>query len=98
MEKGQGDFEPSEVREEQVKIKNSKAKKDSRKFKSKLYFFKYAPLPFSQSVKKAKLESQFPKFLVIFKQLHINIPLIKMLKKIPKYVKFLMYILPNKKK
>ncbi|XP_065633460.1 uncharacterized protein LOC136069159 [Quercus suber] len=43
-------------------------------------------------------DNQFSKFLSIFKQLHINIPLIEALEKMPKYTKFLKDIISKKRK
>lgn len=43
-------------------------------------------------------DAQFKKFLNIFKQLHINIPLFKALLQINKYAKFMKDILTNKRK
>ncbi|XP_052485167.1 uncharacterized protein LOC128040456 [Gossypium raimondii] len=43
-------------------------------------------------------EIQFKKFLDILKQLHINIPLVKALKQIPNYVKFMKDILSKKRR
>ncbi|KAF5451909.1 hypothetical protein F2P56_026965 [Juglans regia] len=56
------------------------------------------PIPFPQRLKKNKIDNQFSKFLSIFKQLHINIPLIEALERMPKYAKFLKDILSNKQK
>ncbi|KAJ9552029.1 hypothetical protein OSB04_016074 [Centaurea solstitialis] len=45
-----------------------------------------------------KDEQQFKKFLDIFKELHINIPLVEAIKQMPSYAKFLKDILSKKKK
>ena len=42
------------------------------------------------------MDDQFSKFLSIFKQLHINIPLIEALEQMPKYAKFLKDIISKK--
>ena len=55
-------------------------------------------IPYPQRLKKGKLEKQFPKFLNIFKKLHINIPFMDALENMPSYVKFMKKILENKKK
>lgn len=52
---------------------------------SQHYDPKYAHVPFPQNLKQNKLESQFLKFSNIFKQLHINLPLIEALEQMPKY-------------
>ena len=44
------------------------------------------------------MDDQFSKFLSIFKQLHINIPLIEELEQMPKYAKFLKGIISKKRK
>ena len=44
------------------------------------------------------MDDQFSKFLSIFKQLHINIPLIEALEQMPKYAKFLKDIISKKQK
>lgn len=53
---------------------------------------------FPQTLKQNKIGNQFSKFLRIFKQLYINIPLIEALEKILKYAKFFKYIISNKQK
>ncbi|XP_057250798.1 uncharacterized protein LOC104886473 [Beta vulgaris subsp. vulgaris] len=56
------------------------------------------PIPFPQRLKQTKLDSEFEKFLKMFKQLHINIPFIDALMQIPSYSKFLKEIMSKKKK
>ncbi|XP_073120421.1 uncharacterized protein [Henckelia pumila] len=56
------------------------------------------PPPFPAALKKAKLDSQFGKFLEVFKKLNINIPFADALMQIPSYAKFLKEILSNKRK
>ncbi|XP_073129183.1 uncharacterized protein [Henckelia pumila] len=56
------------------------------------------PLNFPAAIKKAKLDSQFAKFLEVFKKLNINIPFTDSLMKMPSYAKFLKEILSNKRK
>ena len=56
------------------------------------------PPPFPNRLKNAKLDKQFNKFLDVFKQLHINIPLIDALQSMPSYAKFIKEILSNKRK
>ncbi|XP_073030700.1 uncharacterized protein [Primulina eburnea] len=55
-------------------------------------------LPFPQRAKKLQLDTQYSKFLEIFKKLHIIIPFAEALAQIPFYAKFLMEILSNKRK
>ncbi|XP_073137231.1 uncharacterized protein [Henckelia pumila] len=52
----------------------------------------------TSALKKAKLDSQFGKFLEVFKKLNINIPFADALMKMPSYAKFLKEILSNKRK
>ncbi|XP_073153477.1 uncharacterized protein [Henckelia pumila] len=47
------------------------------------------PPPFPAALKKAKLDSQFAKFLEVFKKLNINIPFADELMQMPSYAKFL---------
>ncbi|XP_073121533.1 uncharacterized protein [Henckelia pumila] len=56
------------------------------------------PPPFPASLKKAKLDSQFAKFLEVFKKLNINIPFADALMQMPSYAKFLKEILSSKRK
>ncbi|XP_073138829.1 uncharacterized protein [Henckelia pumila] len=56
------------------------------------------PPPFPAALKKVKLDSQFAKFLEVFKKLNINIPFADALMQIPSYAKFLKEILSNKRK
>ncbi|XP_073152897.1 uncharacterized protein [Henckelia pumila] len=56
------------------------------------------PPPFPATLEKAKLDSQFDKFLELFKKLNINIPFADALMQMPSYAKFLKEILSNKRK
>ncbi|XP_073133449.1 uncharacterized protein [Henckelia pumila] len=56
------------------------------------------PPPFPATLKKAKLDSQFAKFLEVFKKLNINISFANVLMQMPSYAKFLKEILSNKRK
>ncbi|XP_073119970.1 uncharacterized protein [Henckelia pumila] len=56
------------------------------------------PPPFPAALKKAKLDSQFGKYLEVFKKLNINIPFADALMQMPSYAKFLKEILSNKRK
>ncbi|XP_024990704.1 uncharacterized protein LOC112524991 [Cynara cardunculus var. scolymus] len=55
-------------------------------------------LPFPGRMKAKNVDVQFKKFLDIFKQLHINIPLVEALEQMPSYVKFLKDILNKKRR
>ena len=55
-------------------------------------------LPFPQSFQKKKLNTQFSKFLEIFKKIHINIPFVDALEQMPNYVKFMKEVMAKKKK
>ncbi|XP_075515330.1 uncharacterized protein LOC142549969 [Primulina tabacum] len=55
-------------------------------------------VPFPQRAKQLQLDTQFSKFLEIFKKLHINIPFAEALAQMPSYAKFLKEILSNKRK
>jgi len=55
-------------------------------------------LPFLQRFAKAKLDSQFGKFLNMLKKLHVNVPFLDALSQMPLYVKFLKDILSKKTK
>ncbi|XP_039116475.1 uncharacterized protein LOC120251891 [Dioscorea cayenensis subsp. rotundata] len=59
----------------------------------------YKPtIPYPARLKQDKEEAQFKKFLNVFKQLHINIPLVEALTQMPKYAKFMKDLLTNKRK
>jgi len=56
------------------------------------------PFSFPQRMAKAKLDSQFGKFLEVLKKLYINIPFTEAPTQMPSYTKFLKEILSNKRK
>jgi len=56
------------------------------------------PLLFPQRFAKAKLDSQFGKFLDVLKKLHVNVPFLDALSEMPLYAKFLKEILSKKRK
>ena len=59
----------------------------------------YTPTPpFPQRIKRKKEEAHFEKFMDIFKEIHINIPLVEALKQMPNYVKFLKDVFTNRRK
>ena len=55
-------------------------------------------VPYPQKLKKNRLDNQFDKFMEIFKKLHINIPFLDALEQMYSYVKFMKYIIANKRK
>ncbi|XP_039134241.1 uncharacterized protein LOC120271633 [Dioscorea cayenensis subsp. rotundata] len=56
----------------------------------------YKPvIPYPARLRQDKDEAQFRKFLNVFKQLHINIPLVEALTQMPKYTKFMKDLLTN---
>lgn len=59
----------------------------------------YVPtIQYPSRLKQDMEDAQFKKFLNIFKKLHINIPLVEALSKMPKYVKFMKDLLTTKRK
>ena len=56
------------------------------------------PIPYPQRLKKRNNDTQFQKFLEIFKKIHINIPFAEALAQMPSYAKFLKEIVSNKSK
>ena len=86
---------PSKEVIDDVVHKSDEVPKDPKTISLKPYT---PPLPFPQRMVKAKLDSQFGKFLEVLKKLYINIPFIEALTQMPAYAKFLKEILPNKRK
>ncbi|GKC68949.1 hypothetical protein Tco_1114832 [Tanacetum coccineum] len=59
----------------------------------------YKPrIPYSQRLKKEKMEAQYGKFLNIIRAVQINIPFVDVLTGMPKYGKFLKELVSNKHK
>jgi len=56
------------------------------------------PLPFPQRFARVKIESQFGKFLIMLKKLHVNVSFLDALSQMPLYAKFLKEILSKKRK
>ncbi|XP_038696665.1 uncharacterized protein LOC119993559 [Tripterygium wilfordii] len=56
------------------------------------------PIPFPQRLKNTKNDSQFSKFLEVFKKLQINIPFAEALEQMPSYAKFMKEILSKKRR
>ncbi|KAJ9547618.1 hypothetical protein OSB04_020161 [Centaurea solstitialis] len=55
-------------------------------------------VPYPQRLRNQREEAQFKQFLDVFKQLHINIPLLEAIERMPNYTKFLKDILNKKKR
>ncbi|XP_022859548.1 uncharacterized protein LOC111380266 [Olea europaea var. sylvestris] len=102
--KPQGQFQQQEKRdvppaENEIAVKESTPREDLEKSKDKAKSTvnPYGPLiPFPQRLKKQKMEQQYKKFLEVFKNLHINIPLADALFQMPSHAKFLKDIISNK--
>ena len=57
----------------------------------------YQPsVPFPQRLQQSKLDSQYAKFLIVFKKLEINIPFVEALVQMPHYANFLKDIISKK--
>nr|XP_048319557.1 uncharacterized protein LOC125418899 [Ziziphus jujuba var. spinosa] len=56
------------------------------------------PLPYPQRFRKKNLDSQFAKFLEIFKKIHINILFADALEQMPNYAKLMKELMSNKRK
>ena len=54
-------------------------------------------IPFPQRLQKAKMETQFSRFLDVFKKIEINLPFVEALTQMPNYAKFLNDILSKKR-
>ena len=80
--------EPEEKREDEKE-------KETKSLSPKPYML---PLPFPQRFPRAKIGSQFGKFLDMLKQLHVNVLFLDALSQMPLYAKFLKEILSKKKK
>ncbi|XP_070054897.1 uncharacterized protein [Nicotiana tomentosiformis] len=57
-----------------------------------------APPPFPQRLRKKNDDHVFHKFLDMLKQIHLNIPLVDMLREVPKYAKYIKDIVVNKRR
>ncbi|KAJ9558375.1 hypothetical protein OSB04_012989 [Centaurea solstitialis] len=79
-------------------LKRKPTIEDTSKSVPKKVQFDLQNLPFPQRVKPKNVDDQFKKFLDVFKQLHINIPLVEALEQMPSYVKFLKDILNKKRR
>ncbi|XP_019229812.1 PREDICTED: uncharacterized protein LOC109210799 [Nicotiana attenuata] len=57
-----------------------------------------APPAFPQRLRKKNDDHMFHKFLDMLKQIHLNIPLVDMLREVPKYAKYIKDIVANKRR
>nr|XP_018633736.1 uncharacterized protein LOC108948834 [Nicotiana tomentosiformis] len=55
-------------------------------------------LPFPQKHRREELDKQFGRFLLVLKQVHVNIPFMEVLSQMPSYAKFLKEVLSKKQK
>ncbi|KAK4571039.1 hypothetical protein RGQ29_029758 [Quercus rubra] len=98
----EAESEMKEVEQAEKTKENERASKSKRSrevtFKTYSPSIYDPPIPFPQRLKKNNVDDQISKFLSIFKQLHINIPLIEALEQMPKYAKFLKDIISKKRK
>jgi len=77
--------------------KNYEGEKNEESEKGKMR--EYVPtIPFPQRLKKKDQEKQFGRFLDVFKKLHINIPFVEALEKMPSYARFMNDLLFKKRK
>ena len=96
MEKGkEGALEEDGTSEVEGVVEKEKAQEEKQTSKVRPYM---PPIPYPARLKKNKDQEQFGKFLDLFKQLHINLPLVEALSQMPRYAKFLKDLLSNKKK
>ena len=98
----EAELEMKEVEQAEKTKENERASKSKRSREVTVETYSPSiydpPIPFPQRLKKNYVDDQFSKFLSIFKQLHINIPLIEALEQMPKYAKFLKDIISKKRK
>ncbi|XP_030923206.1 uncharacterized protein LOC115950098 [Quercus lobata] len=96
----EAESEMKEVEQVEKTKENEKASKSKRS--REVTFETYSPsiydppIPFPQRLRKNNMDDQFSKFLSIFKQLHINIPVTEALEQMPKYAKILKDIISKK--
>ncbi|XP_048227298.1 uncharacterized protein LOC125369329 [Ricinus communis] len=76
-------------------VEATKAKEEANEISLR----KYQPkIMYPARLKQAQVEQQFGEFLDIFKQLHVNLPFVKVISEMSGYAKFLKEILSNKRK
>jgi len=86
---------PSPNESELEKKREVEKEKESKSLPPKPYM---PPLPIPQRFARAKLESQFGKFLDILKKLHVNVPFLDAFPQMLVYAKFLKEIFSKKRK
>ena len=93
-EKDKGETPLLHESELEKKIEGEK-EKETKSLPSKPYM---PPLPLPRRFDRAKLESQFGKFLDMLKKLHFNVPFLDALSQMPLYAKLLKEIHSKKRK
>lgn len=95
----------AEKEDDKVEIAAEKSEKEDEKKKEEEAEKPYVPpppyvppIPFPQRLHNRQLEKQYEKFLTMFRQLHVNIPLAEALNQMPLYAKFLKEMLTKKRK
>ena len=98
----EAELEMKEVEQAEKTKENERASKSKRSKEVTVETYSPSiydpPIPFLQRLRKNNVDDQFSKFLSIFKQLHINIPLIEALEQMPKYAKCFKDIISKKRK
>ncbi|XP_075518285.1 uncharacterized protein LOC142552395 [Primulina tabacum] len=87
-----------DVKEKELSKQRSEDAREKGKSRNSNSNIDINSLSFPQRAKQLQLDTQFSKFLEIFKKLHINIPFAEALAQMPSYAKFLKEILSNKRK
>ena len=89
-----------EVHKEQEEEKKDKGKQKEEEPKPKPPAVKpyVPPIPFPGRLKQQQLDSQFSKFLDVFKKLQINIPFAEALQQMSSYAKFMKELLTKKRR
>ncbi|XP_048228995.1 uncharacterized protein LOC125369808 [Ricinus communis] len=88
----------SALRNQQIEV-SSKVKESEREKLQPILVREYQPkIPYPARLKQVEAQEQFSKLLDIFRQLHVNLTFVDVLKQMQKYAKFLKDILSNKSK
>ncbi|XP_021723891.1 uncharacterized protein LOC110691277 [Chenopodium quinoa] len=91
--------EEEEKKGDEVVIVEKEVENKKSKGKDSIDTSKYENLvPYPRRVVERKLNGKFAKFLDVMKGLHINLPFLEVVTKIPSYAKFLKDILSNNRK
>ena len=88
---------PLKNKNEEIAATPENQQKDKEKEGVAALIFKQK-IPYLARLKKDQLDDQFRKFLELYKQLHINIPIAEGLAQMSRYAKFLKDLLTNKRK